>query len=196
MTLNIEYDNNNGFVLRPGSTLTGIVRFSSTKDEAISSVTLALSGRSKVKLRESLHYTTRTFRSRGYYFYRKLELFDGGNFTHKAGSYTWPFSFDVPTHAERNVVGPAPSRIKKQLDHTGIMKPVEDQSSRDYFPASSPWRGSNDLRPHPIPDSFAITQSKRSIDLEAKVEYNLIARLERPRKGSLLFRAKDIETLI
>ena len=194
MSLSIEYENCEGHVFRPGSKVSGTVRFSSTKDEPIAAVTLALSGRCKVKIREHLHYTTRTFRSRGYYFYKKIKLFDGGNFTHKAGDYAWPFSFNIPKSAEKHVVGPPPARPKKQLDHTGIMKEVEDQSSKDYFPFTKPWMATNDLRTHPLPDTFAISYSKFPVDMDAKVEYALIARLERPSRGSMFFRAKDIET--
>ena len=194
MSLTITYTNSHASHTRPGSILTGTVHFRPTKDEAIGKVTITLSGRCKVKIREHLHYTTRTFRSRGYYFHVAQEVFDGGGFTHKAGEYAWGFEFEVPETArpQGEVGAPAPRGVKgrRVLDHNGIMQVVspaeggESGGSRyDDFPPKSPWRGSRDLRPHFLPESFKVGEEKNRVVWEGRVEYALIAKAERPAGG-------------
>lgn len=206
MSLSITYTNSHGSHTQPGSLLKGIVHFTSSKDESIAKVTITFSGRCKVKIREHLHYTTRTFRSRGYYFHLTKELFDGGGFTHKAGNYAWPFEFQVPEVAapQWEVDAPAPKGVKgrRVLDHNGIMQviPPEDESGKyDNFPPKAPWRASKDLRPHVLPDSFKVEDEKNRVVWEGRVEYALIAKAERPTGGSKIFslgRGGDLETVV
>lgn len=194
MSLTVTYTNSHTSHTLPGSILKGTVYFKNPKDEAIGKVTITFSGRCKVKIREHLHYTTRTFRSRGYYFHRTQELFDGGGFTHKAGEYGWAFEFQVPEVApsQWEVDAPAPKGVKgrRVLDHNGIMQvvPLEDENGKyDNFPSRSPWRGSKDLRPHLLPESFKVGEEKNRVVWEGRVEYALIAKVERLAGGSKIF---------
>lgn len=199
MSLSITYANTHGSSLRPGSVVKGTVHYSSTKDESLSKITVTLSGRCKVKIREHSHYTTRSFRSRGYFFHEQQLLFDGGGFTHKATERSFPFTFAIPNvaKAHHEVAAPVPKRPARYLDHNGMMK-IQDPSEHkhDEFPAKAPWRASRDLREHPLPDTMHVHHSKWPIDMDAKVEYALIAKAERPARGSLLFsRSQDLETV-
>ena len=194
MSLSISYTNSHASHTHPGSTLRGTVHFSTSKEEAFGKVIITFSGRCKVKIREHLHYTTRTFRSRGYYFHLTQALFDGGGFTHKAGEYAWPFEFQVPEVAQPQweVDAPAPKGVKgrRVLDHNGIMQvvPLDDESGKyDDFPPKSPWRVSKDLRPHLLPESFKVAEEKNRVVWEGRVEYALIAKVERPAGGSKIF---------
>lgn len=197
MSLTVSYSNTHGSSLRPGSLVKGTVDYSSSKDESLSKVTVTLSGRCKVKIREHSHYTTRTFRSRGYFFHEQQLLFDGGGFTHKAGERSFPFTFTIPTFAKphHEVTAPIPKRPARYLDHNGMMKTQDPSEHRhDEFSPQSPWRASKDLREHPLPDTMRVHHSKWPIDFEAKVEYAFIAKAERPARGSLLFsRSQDLE---
>jgi hypothetical protein len=147
--------------LRPGSEIQGTVKFHAAESTTLDKVTVTLSGRCKVKIREHLHYTTRTFRSRGYFFYLTQEIFAGGGYTHKAGHYDWPFQIFVPkyAHPQWEIDSPQPGRPRRVLDSNGMMKveTPEDQDARgggyDSFPARKPWRGSKDIRQHHLPDS-------------------------------------------
>ena len=209
MSLSLTYNNSHGSHIRPGATLKGVVHFSSKTDSAISKCTITFSGRCKVKIREHIHYTTRTFRSRGYYFHLSQEVFDGGGFTHKAGDYAWPFEFKVPTEAapQHDVAIPKRPGLKgnRVLDHNGIMQVVnadeEGEDRYDNFPFKKPWRGGRDLRTHPLPDSMKVAESKWPVEWEGRVEYALIAKAERPSQGgSKLFasvmRAQDLEAVV
>src|SRR5882672_1240409 len=89
---------------RPGATINGTVKLTSKTDEGISAVKISFRGRCKVKLRSSEHYTTRSYRSSGIYFLEELSLYDKGKFTHKAGTYSWPFTFTFPQHAQAPIL--------------------------------------------------------------------------------------------
>ena len=195
MSLSISYKAESGSTAHPGSKISGTVHFSTPKSTSISAVSITFSGRCKVKIREHIHYTTRTFRSRGYYFYNTLPLFDGQGYTHKAGEYSWPFAFVVPKHAahQHEVDAPGPGRPRRELDSHGFMKFVEEKEGgmeKDHFPPKVPWRASADMRVHALPDSSLVVNSKWPVDFEAKVEYVLIAKVEKPASGSKLFASK------
>src|SRR5258708_6181257 len=116
MSLSIELSEDR-LTFRPGSIVSGIVKLTSKTDESISAVTICFRGRCKVKLRSSEHYTTRSYRSSGIYFREERLLYDKGKFTHKAGTYSWPFTFTIPKYAQTQIAANAsPSRPKRQLD--------------------------------------------------------------------------------
>ena len=207
MSLSIAYTNSHASHTRLGSVLRGTVHFTSPKDEAIAKVNVTFSGRCKVKIREHLHYTTRSFRSRGYYFHLTKQVFDGGGFTHRAGEYAWPFEFKVPDVAEPQWEVDAPTskgvKGRRVLDKNGIMQVAlldEGEDGRgkekfDNFPPESPWRASKDLRPHNLPESFKVEDSRKSVDWEGRVEYALIAKVERPAGGSKIFSLGKVGTV-
>ena len=195
MSLSISYKADSGSSAHPGSRITGTVHFSTAKSTPLSTVSITFSGRCKVKIREHIHYTTRTFRSRGYYFYTTVPLFDGQGYTHKAGEYEWPFEFVVPRYAahQHDVDAPGPGRPRRELDSHGFMKFVEEKEGgleKDHFPPKVPWRASADMRVHALPDTSLVVHTKWPVDFEAKVEYGLIAKVERPGSGSKLFTVK------
>ena len=189
---------------RPGSKVSGHVKLCSSDDEAIAFIDINFTGRCKVKIRKHDHYTTGSYRSRGYYFSENLSLYAEGKYKHKAGTYTWPFSFTIPERASRKqVFGPTPSsksqastwRPQRQLNATGFLQPgVGLELESDAFPIKSPWRSSalNALQAHPLPESFSYSYSGFPADFEGRVEYTLIATLTRP-PGSILFAPKNLE---
>jgi hypothetical protein len=191
---------------RPGDVIIGRVELSSSSDEAIAYIDINFTGRCKVKIRKHDHYTTISYRSRGYYFSEHLSLYAEGKYKHKAGTYTWPFTFTIPGHASRRPVSgptnasktPAPTswRPQRQLTARGILQPgVGHELESDIFTVSPPFRASalNALQPHPLPDSFAYSHSGFPADFEGRVEYTLVATLTRP-AGSILFSPKNLET--
>ena len=103
---------------------------------------------------------------------------------------------------------PTPGRPRRVLDHNGMMQVVKleegQQPGYDHFPAKTPWRGSRDLRPHALPETVRVSDSKRQVDWEARVEYVLIAKVERPGSasvGSKIFasmgaRGGDVEAIV
>ena len=188
---------------QPGSKISGQVELTSSSDEAIAFIDISFTGRCKVKIRKHDHYTTISYRSRGYYFAQHLSLYAEGKYKHKAGTYNWPFSFDVPEHASRRLVSGAPTpakiptswRPKRQLSNTGVLQPaIGHELESDTFSMQPPWRASalNALQPHALPESFSYTHSGFPADFEGKVEYTLTATLTRP-SGSILFAPKNLE---
>lgn len=201
MALNIVVDRPGPY--QPGATISGHVELTSIADEAIAYIDINFTGRCKVKIRKHDHYTTLSYRSRGYYFSQHLSLYAEGKYKHKAGTYTWPFTFAIPEHASRRQVsGPASAaksptswRPQRQMTAIGVLQPgIGHELDSDFFPVRSPWRASalNALQPHPLPESFAYSHSGFPTDFEARVEYTLVASLTRP-AGSILFSPKNLE---
>jgi hypothetical protein len=202
MSLNILLDKPGPYY--PGATITGHVELRSSSDEAIAYIDINFTGRCKVKIRKHDHYTTVSYRSRGYYFSQHLSLYAEGKYKHKAGTYTWPFAFTIPDEASRQpVLGPANTsktptswRPQRQLSATGVLRPgVGHELEGDMFAVKPPFRASalNALQAHPLPDSFAYAHSGFPADFEGRVEYTLVATLTRP-SGSILFSPKNLET--
>jgi hypothetical protein len=188
----------------PGATITGHVELTSSSDEAIAYIDINFTGRCKVKIRKHDHYTTISYRSRGYYFSQHVSLYAEGKYKHKAGTYIWPFTFAIPDHASRRPVSgptntdktPTSWRPQRQLTATGVLHPgVGHEFESDMFTVKPPFRASalNALQPHPLPDSFAYSHSGFPADFEGRVEYTLVASLTRP-SGSILFSPKNLET--
>ena len=202
MALNIILDKPGPYC--PGAIITGHVELSSSSDEAIAFIDINFTGRCKVKIRKHDHYTTISYRSRGYYFSQHLSLYAEGKYKHKAGTYMWPFTFTIPNHASRRPVSrptstsktPTSWRPQRQLTATGVLQPgVGYELESDMFTVKPPFRASalNALQPHPLPDSFAYSHSGFPADFEGRVEYTLVASLTRP-SGSILFSPKNLET--
>ena len=187
----------------PGATITGHVELSSSSDEAIAYIDINFTGRCKVKIRKHDHYTTISYRSRGYYFSQHLSLYAEGKYKHKAGTYMWPFTFTIPDHASRRLVSgpitagktPTSWRPQRQLTAMGVLQPgVGHEPESDFFSVKPPFQASalNALQPHPLPDSFAYSHGGFPADFEGRVEYTLVATLTRP-SGSILFSPKNLE---
>lgn len=201
MALNILLDKPGPYC--PGATITGHVELRSSSDEAIAYIDINFTGRCKVKIRKHDHYTTVSYRSRGYYFSQHLSLYAEGKYKHKAGTYTWPFTFTIPGQASRQPVsGPANTskiptswRPQRQFSATGVLRPgVGHELESDIFTVKPPFRASalNAIQTHPLPDSFAYAHSGFPADFEGRVEYTLVATLTRP-SGSILFSPKNLE---
>jgi len=179
MSLNILLDKPGPYY--PGATITGHVELRSSSDEAIAYIDINFTGRCKVKIRKHDHYTTVSYRSRGYYFSQHLSLYAEGKYKHKAGTYTWPFTFAIPDQASRQpVLGlantsktPTSWRPQRQLSATGVLRPgVGHELEGDMFAVKPPFRASalNALQAHPLPDSFAYAHSGFPADFEGRVE--------------------------
>jgi len=202
MSLNIILDKPGPYC--PGATITGHVELRSSSDEAIAYIDINFTGRCKVKIRKHDHYTTVSYRSRGYYFSQHLSLYAEGKYKHKAGTYKWPFTFTIPDEASRQpVLGPVNTgktptswRPQRQLSATGVLRPgVGHELESDMFTVKPPFRASalNAFQTHPLPDSFAYAHSGFPADFEGRVEYTLVATLTRP-SGSILFSPKNLES--
>jgi hypothetical protein len=201
MALNILLDKPGPYC--PGATITGRVELRSSSDEAIAHIDINFTGRCKVKIRKHDHYTTVSYRSRGYYFSQHLSLYAEGKYKHKAGTYTWPFTFTIPDQASRQPVS-APANISKSssgwrsprpLSAAGVLRPgVGHELESDTFTVKPPFRASapHALQAHPLPDSFAYAHSGFPADFEGRVEYTLVATLTRP-SGGILFSPKNLE---
>jgi hypothetical protein len=98
--LDIVFDEGTPQTLVPGSTLSGKVVLTSTEDSvSIGSVTATLYGRSKVKICQSYGQTAAVWVSRANFFNLQQHIFKS-EYTYGAGSYSWPFSFEMPFVAD------------------------------------------------------------------------------------------------
>ena len=191
MTLSITYHPQ---TISPSTSISGTINLTSPTSFPLGAVTITLSGRAKVKIREHIHYTTRTFRSRGVYFHDTQKVFDGGGFSFKEDSYSWDFKIDVPGRAksqwdiEGDVGRGKGVKGKRVLGRDGIMRVVQvgegegEGAGRrfDYFPRVRPWVGTDDAGGGRLPDSCRVAESRWPLEWEGRVEYALIARVERP----------------
>ena len=154
--------------------MSGFVRLNGTaEDQAIQSVGIYFTGRCKVKITQNNGQNEGIYRSRGYYFrLQHPPLFAGGKYTHKAGTYDWPFSFQIPTEVDK-------SRTT--------------WCDGDVFEPGMGYRGSQDVEPHYLPDTTSKSNGSSSNGWEAHVEYTLHADLQRPAEKQGIFRTGNLQ---
>lgn len=98
--LDIVLDQSTPQVIFPGQILSGHAVLSSTEESvSIGSVTATLYGRSKVKIFQSYGQSSAVYKSRANFFNIEQQIFKS-DYTYGAGSYSWPFSFEMPFVAD------------------------------------------------------------------------------------------------
>ncbi|KIW69875.1 hypothetical protein PV04_02195 [Phialophora macrospora] len=89
---------------RPGSAVRGTVFLTSLTTIAIDSISVTLTGSSRVTLTQNygdLNVSNSDYHSRVVLFQRNAVLYTGGKWTHQAGQYSWEFEIEVPSNVER-----------------------------------------------------------------------------------------------
>lgn len=170
MSLSIVLSNDDGKPFLPGSMVLGVVKLVTFDDQAIDEVTINFRGRASVLLVHSYGDMTtsrRDYKSVGYLFSQHLTLYQG-KYTHRKGSYMWPFAFYIPLSASPRA-GPF--------------------GSNDFFCPEYPWKNDNSVELHPLPPSMS--ESGRFL---CAVEYMLQATLSRPRRNPIPL-SKNISTV-
>jgi hypothetical protein len=166
MALSIILSQDASTVYTPGSVVSGTVRLTAATEQAIESVTIFFTGQCKVLLihsRGDMVISRTDYRSCGHLFSQHLTLYRG-KYTHRKGTYIWPFAFQIPTFAHPTSL-PSP-------DGRG-----------NFFECKAPWRGTNYPEPHPLPPTLDYHGA-----FLCSVEYVLHATLVRPPNSYIFFR--------
>ncbi|OQU99833.1 Arrestin or S-antigen, domain-containing protein [Cladophialophora immunda] len=83
----------------PGDVISGRVILNTAADSAIGKLVVSFWGRAKSRIIQQHGQTVTYHRGRTQLFKKELLLYEG-QYTHKPGSFSWPFEFVVPEHAE------------------------------------------------------------------------------------------------
>lgn len=83
----------------PGDTISGNILLNTAADVAIGNVSISFWGRAKTKIVQSHGQSSSIHRGRTLFFNTTKVLYQG-QYTHKAGSFEWPFEFTVPDQAD------------------------------------------------------------------------------------------------
>lgn len=104
MALSITLSQQEGHVYSPGGLVPGIVKLVTASDQPIGDVIISLAGRSKVLLISCYGSVAPNsdYKSIEYFFYRGQSLYHGQH-AHRAGTYVWPFVFQLPDFTEPDV---------------------------------------------------------------------------------------------
>ena len=155
MALSIKISNDDGNPFSPGSFVLGVVKLVTNEDQPIDKLTINFSGCADVLLIHSygdLTTSRRDYKSVAYIFSQQLNLYEG-KYTHRKGTYMWPFAFRIPDFA-------APRTLHSD--------------SLDFFQAKHPWKSDYRSETHPLPPSMY-----HSGPFHCSVEYLLRATLPR-----------------
>lgn len=166
MALSIILSQDASTVYTPGSVVSGTVKLTAATEQAIESVTIFFTGQCKVLLihsRGDMIMSRTDYRSCGHLFSQHRTLYRG-KYTHREGTYMWPFAFRIPTFAYPTFL-PGP-------DGRG-----------NFFERKPPWRGTNYPEPHPLPPTLDYHGA-----FLCSVEYVLHATLVHPPNSYIFFR--------
>ncbi|EXJ83123.1 hypothetical protein A1O1_06742 [Capronia coronata CBS 617.96] len=83
----------------PGDVISGRVNLSTASETAIGNVAVSFWGRAKSRIIQQHGQSATTHRGRTQYFHQQKTLYEG-QYTHKAGFFSWPFEFVVPDRAD------------------------------------------------------------------------------------------------
>ncbi|OAP55550.1 hypothetical protein AYL99_10523 [Fonsecaea erecta] len=83
----------------PGDVISGRVILNTAADSAIGRLVVSFWGRSKSRIIQQHGQTVTYHRGRTQFFKKELLLYEG-QYTHKPGSFSWPFEFVVPEQAD------------------------------------------------------------------------------------------------
>lgn len=136
----------------PDEQVRGIVELISTKDVAIGTVIIRLCGRSITKIWSASGQSRAQFEGLSILFDNQKELYSG-HYTHRAGTYSWPFFLAIPGQVDHNLSSP------------------NDMHAEEH---SHP-----DLEALPVVAN--IRDSRAGKELEATIEYSLEAVMTSPK---------------
>ncbi|OQV01170.1 Arrestin or S-antigen, domain-containing protein [Cladophialophora immunda] len=174
MSLSISISNDDGKPFLPGSPVLGVVKLVTYDDQPIGELCITFRGRASVLLIHSYGDMTtsrKDYQSVGYLFSQHLNLYQG-KYTHRKGSYMWPFAFCIPLSAAPRAVAP---------------------NSTDFFHAEHPWKNDRPLGSHPLPPSMS-----HGGRFHCSINYTLEATLAQPARTPLslnktLTASKDVK---
>ncbi|KIW94550.1 uncharacterized protein Z519_04526 [Cladophialophora bantiana CBS 173.52] len=156
MSLSISISNDDGKPFLPGSPVLGVVKLVTYDDQPIGELSITFRGRASVLLIHSYGDMTtsrKDYQSVGYLFSQYLNLYQG-KYTHRKGSYMWPFAFCIPISAAPRAVAP---------------------NSTDFFHPEHPWKNDRPLGFHPLPPSMS-----HGGRFHCSINYTLEATLAQP----------------
>ena len=171
MSLRIVFDEGISTDCSPGSVLSGHLNLLAAKQQSLGEVSITFAGRCKVTIRRSNGQSTSYYHSKGYFFSQRQQL-HRGDFTFQTGTYTWPFRFVMPAHADPGLV-------------------VSQNAKGDTFDPKLPWRGTNSEELHPLPASFSGPTSSGKD--KCSVEYYLKAEVTPPSHGAASLFSRTID---
>jgi hypothetical protein len=174
--------------------VSGRVELTADKEQSVACISVLFTGRCKVKLTQTERYTNNalvqaeirndepvmlnsqmriyTSRSRAYYFAYNSNLAE--NTVYQPGTYSWPFSFRVPNHAEQV--------------STATLSTLNLEA--DEFQSLPPWKGSGEPpQYHRLPESLEYSDHASGnlhVD-EANIEYKLVSKLIHDKASYHLF---------
>ena len=141
----------------PGDTINGVIQLHITgTSEPCESLSIIFSGHTKVSLprREADMVTNRRPQDSSQACLLKMSLLlESMTEIQGPGNSYWPFSFEVPTHADFTLG-------------------YDTASSGEWFSHNTPWKGTLDPTNHPIPPAMRHTSG-----LTCSIDYSLTARL-------------------
>lgn len=98
-----ELDNSSKRSYSPGDTISGRVVLNTADDIAIGKVIVTFWGRAKSRIIQQHGQTVTYHRGRTQFFTQELVLYEG-QYTHKPGTFSWPFEFTVPDKADASSI--------------------------------------------------------------------------------------------
>ncbi|KAK5453460.1 hypothetical protein LTS15_006645 [Exophiala xenobiotica] len=144
----------------PGDVISGHVVLNTAADVAIGTVTVSFWGRSKSRIIQQHGQSASYHRGRTRFFHLEKLLYEG-QYTHKPGSFSWPFEFVVPDRADPVCIGSGEKWKPKEHYRSN----VDDQ------------RNELDLS---LPPSMFHSRTNISRKVECFIEYVLEATLAEP----------------
>lgn len=150
-----------------GQTVNGLVRVQVIDSKAIGSVVVTFTGRVKTKIHRRTGKTSHIYRGRLILFSLSETLYTG-HYTHKAGSYNWPFCFIIPARPQ------SPEHIP-YVDDSGPWDTYQDLLSTE-----------EQYQLNGLPSTCNFNFNYHSAD-EAFIEYKLEAIVSEPDDKRRLF---------
>jgi len=143
-----------------GDTIAGRVVLNTPNYYALGKVTITFYGRGKTKILQHHGQGTSVHRGRATFFSSELVLYQG-QYTHKPGSFSWPFSFKIPYNVT-------------EIVRSGI----------DQWKPKPPYLTTEDeVLEHPLPPSTYYWHSMIGRQTESFVEYVLVATVVEPEES-------------
>merc|ERR1711939_725700 len=164
----------------PGDVISGHVVLNTAADAAIGTVTVSFWGRAKSRIIQQHGQSASYHRGRTRFFHLEKVLYEG-QYTHKPGSFSWPFDFVVPNQADQGCILPGGSSSSEKW------KPKEHyRSNLDEN------KNNNELDLN-LPPSMSHSRMNMGRKADCFIEYVLEATLTEPR-GIHQFRGPKTKT--
>jgi len=177
--LSFDFDNARA-QYSPGDVISGHVVLNTAADAAIGTVTVSFWGRAKSRIIQQHGQSASYHRGRTRFFHLEKVLYEG-QYTHKPGSFSWPFDFVVPNQADQGCILPGGSSSSEKW------KPKEHyRSNLDEN------KNNNELDLN-LPPSMSHSRMNMGRKADCFIEYVLEATLTEPR-GIHQFRGPKTKT--